>query len=147
MLDALADFVDRWKEQSDLDVSLLVQPPGTSLDTLPPAAELQLLRIVQEALSNVRKHAEAKHVEVRIIAADGEVETVIVDDGRGFDTIRSRSPDRTPHFGLSTMRERAESVGGKLQIVSTLGGGTRVEVRLPTRSPSSLDGASMRPSS
>jgi nitrate/nitrite-specific signal transduction histidine kinase len=149
MLDALAEFLERWKEQSELDVSLLVQPAGTTLDTLPPVAELQLLRIVQEALSNVRKHAEASHVEVRITARDGEVETVIGDDGRGFDTIRSRSgPDRTPHFGLSTMRERAESVGGTLQIVSTLGGGTRVEVRLPTRSPSSLDRASsMRHSS
>jgi sensor histidine kinase YesM len=124
--------IERMQARLESQYRELLALHGAGLDV---AGELGLdlvLGYVQEALSNVRKHAEAKHVEVRITAADREVETVIADDGRGFDTSRIRSgPDRTPHFGLSTIRERAESVGGTLQIVSSLGGGTRVEVRLP----------------
>jgi nitrate/nitrite-specific signal transduction histidine kinase len=133
LLDALQEFLDRWKEQSDVDAELHVCPEGKCLDQLSPVAELQLLRIVQEALANVRKHADAKHVEVRI-SEDGEgIETVIADDGRGFDP---DSPSRDghepmPHFGLATMRERAESVGGTLRIASAPSSGTQVIVRLP----------------
>ena len=137
LVEALSEFLGAWQEQSDVHASLVVEPPGASLDALPPAAELQLLRIVQEALANVRKHASATHVEVRITANDHEIETVIADDGRGFVAVPSAdsrarpSVDRTPHFGLSTMRERAESVGGTLEIVSAPSAGTRVVVRLP----------------
>jgi signal transduction histidine kinase len=133
LLDALQEFLDRWKEQSDVDAELHVCPEGTCLEKLSPVAELQLLRIVQEALANVRKHADAKHVEVRISEDTESIETVIADDGRGFDP---DSPSRDgnepmPHFGLSTMRERAESVGGTLRISSAPSAGTRVIVRLP----------------
>jgi nitrate/nitrite-specific signal transduction histidine kinase len=137
MVDALSEFLGAWQEQSDVHAELVVEPADASLDALPPAAELQLLRIVQEALANIRKHAAATHVEVRITAKDHEIETVIADDGRGFVAVpladgRARpSDDRTPHFGLSTMRERAESVGGRLEIVSAASAGTRVVVRLP----------------
>jgi signal transduction histidine kinase len=93
-----------------------------------------LLRIVQEALANVRKHAGARQVEVRIGAIPEGIEVVVADDGRGFDPGRDRaSGDRMPHFGLATMRERAESVGGTLEVVSAHEEGTRVTVRLPTR--------------
>jgi nitrate/nitrite-specific signal transduction histidine kinase len=141
MLEALAEYLDRWKEQSALQAVLVLHPPDADLHALlPPAAELQLLRIVQEALANVRKHAAAaKHVEVRITAGTEGVETVIADDGGGFmynpQRVRA-SDDRLPHFGLATMRERAESVGGTLDIVSAPGEGTRVVVRLPTRTTS-----------
>jgi nitrate/nitrite-specific signal transduction histidine kinase len=134
LLDALAEYLERWREQSELDAKLTVQPSGASLERMPPAAELQLLRIVQEALANVRKHAAARHVEVRITVQPALVETVVVDDGRGFAAHRARvSDDRLPHFGLATMRERAESVGGTLEVISGPGEGTRVVVRLPLR--------------
>jgi nitrate/nitrite-specific signal transduction histidine kinase len=149
VVEALQEFLDRWTEQSEVQARLQVQPQGASLDPLPPAAELQLLRIVQEALANVRKHAQAKHVEVRITPSAEEIETVIADDGRGFVVGQERpGDDRMPHFGLSTMRERAESVGGTLDIVSAPGKGTRVVVRLPARFTSSLDrsnGSQLRP--
>jgi nitrate/nitrite-specific signal transduction histidine kinase len=133
LLDALQEFLDRWKEQSDVDAELSVCPEGKCLDQLSPVAELQLLRIVQEALANVRKHADAKHVQVSISEDLESIQTVIADDGRGFDP---ESPSRDghepmPHFGLATMRERAESVGGTLRISSTPSSGTQVIVRLP----------------
>jgi signal transduction histidine kinase len=133
LLDALQEFLDRWKEQSGVDAELHVCPEGKCLEQLSPVAELQLLRIVQEALANVRKHADAKHVDVRISEDTDSIETVVADDGRGFDP-ESPSRDgneRIPHFGLTTMRERAESVGGTLRIASAPSSGTQVIVRLP----------------
>jgi nitrate/nitrite-specific signal transduction histidine kinase len=140
MVEALQEYLEQWKIQSDVHATLLVEPPGIDLDAaLPPAAELQLLRIVQEALANVRKHAAASHVDVRIRVGAEEVETVVADDGRGFahEVGRDRvGADRLPHFGLATMRERAEAVGGTLEVVTAPGEGTRVVVRLPaTRRP------------
>jgi nitrate/nitrite-specific signal transduction histidine kinase len=136
MTSALAEFLASWKEQTDVEASLVVSP-GANLETLSPAAELQLLRIVQEALANVRKHAAAKHVEVRIASEADRLEIVVADDGRGFDPARDRTTDdRQPHFGLATMRERAESVGGTLAVVSAPNEGTRVVVRLPAASRS-----------
>ena len=133
--EALEEYLRRWKEQSDVDAVLQVDAE-TTLVALPPTAELQLLRIIQEALTNVRKHAGAQHVEVHIrTAADGTLETVVADDGRGFDPVHARPEgDLQPHFGLSTMRERAESVGGHLEIASSPGQGTRVLVKLPVGS-------------
>jgi signal transduction histidine kinase len=133
MLDALREFLERWQEQSEVDGTLTIAPDAR-IEALPPAAELQLLRIVQEALANVRKHAGAAQVEVRIGAIPEGIEVVVADDGRGFDPGRDRtSGDRVPHFGLATMRERAESVGGTLEVVSAHEEGTRVTVRLPIR--------------
>jgi nitrate/nitrite-specific signal transduction histidine kinase len=139
-LDALAEYLRLWREQSGIQAELLVQPAGATLDRLPPAAELQLLRIVQEALANVRKHARARHTVVRITVEPDAVETVVIDDGTGFEPARAHfADDRSPHFGLSTMRERAESAGGTLEIVSTPSEGTRVVARIPTHPASRFE--------
>ncbi len=81
---------------------------------------------MQEALTNVRKHADSKRVTVSIVFEDGVVTARIVDEGRGF------NPDNKPpgHYGLSTIRERAQCLGGELSI-SSGGAGTVVSVRLP----------------
>jgi nitrate/nitrite-specific signal transduction histidine kinase len=138
LLQGLQEYVERWREQSGIDAKLIVEPPDGRLDALNPGAELQLLRIVQEALTNVRKHAGASTVQVRLAETPGGVEAVVQDDGRGFDPhrARGRGNDALPHFGLATMRERAESVGGALEITSSPGSGTRVLVRTPTASAS-----------
>jgi nitrate/nitrite-specific signal transduction histidine kinase len=146
-LEALAEYLERWKEQSQVEASLIVRPEHGPLHGLESAAELQLLRIVQEALANVRKHAQATHAEVLIVSEPARVETTVADNGRGFDpTAGVRSEDRMPHFGLSTMRERAESVGGSLEVVSGPGEGTRVVVSLPTRPAGLLEAVSARKS-
>ena len=132
-VEALGEYLDRWKEQSGVEAALVLCPDPRHLRGLSPHAELQLLRIIQEALSNVRKHADAHHVDVRITDQGEGIEAIVSDDGRGFDPIAPsrEGHDQQPHFGLSTMRERAESVGGTLEMRSSAAEGTRVVVRLP----------------
>jgi two-component system, NarL family, sensor histidine kinase DegS len=89
-------------------------------------ARASVLRIVQEALQNVRKHAAASRVSIGL---EGST-LVIADNGRGFDVIRLAS-GAGRNFGLQFMRERAELMGGQLQIESRQGEGTRILLRLP----------------
>jgi signal transduction histidine kinase len=100
------------------------------LPALPPASEIQLMWIVQEALNNVRNHAEAEKATVRFQVDGAELVVSVEDDGRGF---RPEQRARTgwPHFGLQTMRERAEAIGGRFEIDSEPNRGTNVRVRVP----------------
>jgi len=95
-------------------------------DRLTPIQRASVLRIVQEALQNVRKHAAASRVAIGL---EGDA-LVIEDNGRGFDLMRLAS-GMTRNFGLQFMRERAELLGGQLQIESRQGEGTRILLRLP----------------
>jgi two-component system nitrate/nitrite sensor histidine kinase NarX len=97
---------------------------------LSAAEELQVVRIVQEALTNVRKHAQAQTVRVLLTRErDGGAVLLIEDDGVGFST-----PQRTgrpgEHIGLSILEERARRIGAALSIESEPGEGTRVELML-----------------
>ncbi|WP_327088185.1 GAF domain-containing sensor histidine kinase [Nonomuraea sp. NBC_01738] len=94
------------------------------LPDLPSATEVVLLRVAQEALHNTLRHAAATHVAVRLTHEPGKVTLVISDDGRGFDQAESRG------LGLISMRDRAESVGGDLRVVSAPGEGTTVLVEV-----------------
>jgi len=94
--------------------------------------ELQLLRIVQEALANTRKHADAHAVRI-MVSFDGEELTLLVeDDGIGFEQAPAGRPGE--HIGLSIMQERASRMGGELRIESEPGEGTRVEMVYSPRS-------------
>ncbi len=108
---------------------------------LAPSVEIQLVRIVQEALGNVRRHAQATRVKVSLEVRDHRLVLDVVDDGRGFDLDQ---PVRTgwPHFGLQTMRERAQAIGGTFELRSRPGSGTRVAVRVPLESPVEVRDAS-----
>jgi signal transduction histidine kinase len=96
---------------------------------LSPASEVQVMRIVQEALANTWRHAQADQLKIRMDGENGLVLT-IEDDGCGFDPAAVGGPDRD-HFGLQIMRERAEGLGGKLTVASRPGRGTRIVVSLP----------------
>lgn len=96
---------------------------------LTSVAALQLLRIAQEALINVRKHAGARHVWVRLNQARDYCELTITDDGQGFDP---KQPRDHHHLGLATMRERAQSLGGTLTIATGPRQGTRIIAIIPT---------------
>jgi len=124
--DVLEEYLRRWEEMSGVSTSLRID----SSVQLRPSQELQLVRVVQEALTNVRKHARASHARVDLRREDGNVVTVIADDGVGFNA-SARSRGDFPQFGLSTMRERAESIGGTLTVDSTPGSGTTVIFLLP----------------
>jgi signal transduction histidine kinase len=88
---------------------------------------VHLLRIIQEALTNARKYAQAQCVQVRLQVEDGRALVVIQDDGTGFDPTLLQE-GQTDHYGLQFMRERAEQIGGYLTIDSLPGAGTRVMI-------------------
>ena len=99
--------------------------------TLSPRIETELLRILQEALTNVRKHANAKSVNIYLQKEEEYVKLIIQDDGCGFNF--DNQEDRK-HFGLSIMRERAESLGGSFELKSKSDKGTQVSAILPISS-------------
>lgn len=127
----LTEYARHFSQLCDLPVEVEIAPSIAHL-TLPPETELQLLRIVQEALSNVRKHAAAAHAEVSLCNGGPTLELIVRDNGRGFNPDHARGAGR-PHFGLGTMRERAEAIWAEFQLASTIGGGTEVRVRLQVK--------------
>jgi signal transduction histidine kinase len=97
---------------------------------LPPALEIALFRIVQEALNNILKHAAASRVTVRLSSTAEGIRLVVADDGIGFDPMTLQGPDGRKGWGLRTMQERAQAVGGQLRVESTPGQGTRVVIEI-----------------
>lgn len=92
---------------------------------LPKEVEVQILRIVQESLSNIRKHSGADAARVLLSCEDGYYRVMVEDDGHGFEQKKDNAPS-DGHFGLSIMHERAEQIGGEFKIESEPGDGTRV---------------------
>jgi signal transduction histidine kinase len=86
---------------------------------------IEIARIVQEALANVRRHSEARSATVTLGRADDEAWVEIEDAGKGFD------PESPPGMGLTGMRERTLALGGRLEVESERGEGTRVRLRVP----------------
>lgn len=122
----LAAYLHSWSRLNDIEAELLLPQGGLEFGE---DVELQVLRICQEALANVRKHARAQRVWVRLLRErDGGVAVSVADDGRGFDP---REDPRPGHFGLGILRERAAAIGGEIAIQSRPGGGTEVLLRLP----------------
>jgi two-component system, NarL family, sensor kinase len=117
---------------------------GTELDleidealNLPPHHEVALYRIAQEALTNIRRHANAGRVKVALRDAGGDVELLVADDGRGFEPPAAwpPAPRAQTSYGLSGIAERASLVGGRLTIRSAPGEGTTLTVRIPGQAP------------
>lgn len=129
LLPNLRQYVSEYGRMAGAELELEVDEAVERL-RLQPSVEIQLVRIVQEALSNVRKHAEATRAAVRLGASERELTIEVEDDGRGFDRA---TPVRTgwPRFGLQIMRERAQAIGGTFDVASEPGRGTKVVVRVP----------------
>ncbi|MGE3269470.1 MAG: GAF domain-containing protein [Chloroflexota bacterium] len=131
LIDALTEYLARYQQQTGVGVDLEVSPSATAT-ALAPVVEVQLMRIVQEALANVRKHARTAHakLEIAIVTGTGgpRLQVRIADDGLGFDLTQSGG---SGHYGLAIMRERAEGVGGEIEIVSSPGRGTHITVQMP----------------
>src|SRR5262249_4461717 len=124
---ALESGMRMWTLGSGVDVKVDVDGPET---VLPQEMEQHLLRIAQEAVTNVVKHAGASRIAIKLHTEARKLYLKIRDNGRGFET-----PDvfssRGGHFGLIGMRERAERLGGELKLASNPGEGTEVEVTVP----------------
>jgi len=125
----LREYVDRFTLQTGVPCQFEGRR-GSAL-ALSPSVEVQLIRIVQEALTNVKKHAPGARAWLSLKANHNRVSVTIQDDGPGFDPAGVGDSGR---FGLKTMKERAESAGGSLDIKSRPGGGTRLEVMIPVES-------------
>lgn len=124
--DVLREYVDRWKEQTEISTQLIVDGDLQ----MPNSIELQLVRIIQEALTNVRKHSKATTARIEVRRRDGNLHLLVSDNGVGF-AQAARGRTIFPRFGLSTMRERAESIGGVFNVEGTPGSGTVVTVEIP----------------
>lgn len=124
---SLAEALDRWFpdycRHNGLTGSLDVTVGGA----VPDAVEHQLFMIIQEAMANVVKHAQASHVTLSLKEMEHQYVLTLVDDGVGF----YKGQVQTHSYGLSTMRERANKLGGDMEILSKSGAGTRIKVQIP----------------
>ena len=128
----LRDRLNGLRPDRKLDVNLIVTPAWT--DGLSSHAIAEIAYIVQEALTNIHKHAQASRAWVKLHRVDGEARIAIEDDGCGFMHDRRKALDKSkPHFGLTIMQERAEGIGGRLEISERVNGGTRVDVSVPLK--------------
>ncbi|MCJ7568238.1 MAG: sensor histidine kinase, partial [Anaerolineales bacterium] len=127
LITVLREHVDRYQRQWGIDTK--VQVSNLVSWEVSPTVEIQLLRIIQEALSNARRHARADKVEISIREKDVGWLIGIEDDGIGFD------PEKVSqeHIGLRSMKERATSFGGNLSIESRPDCGTQILIEVPGR--------------
>jgi len=121
LADAVARLTERFDDETAVGASF--ELTGTPRP-LASSADVVLLRVVQEALNNVRRHAAASKLTVKLAYLDDEVTVEVIDDGCGF------SPAQADGFGLRGMRERVGQAGGEVTVRSAPGGGTSVGVRL-----------------
>lgn len=125
---AVATALQKFEKQTGIVTELTIIGGGTPLL---PDDSVQIMHVVQEALSNTRKHAQATHVSVTVYRQFGELEIEIRDDGVGFDPVNDPKVMSDWHVGLKIMRERTDRIGGECRITSKAGEGTRVKLRLP----------------
>ena len=129
---AVEDYAARFTEASKIAVRVDAPDAARRLD-LAPDVDAQVFRIVQEALTNVRKHSGAQRAEVAFSVHDGRLEVVIADDGHGVGASPSAA-DR-PRYGLRTMRERADSIGATVDWTSPPEAGWQVHIAVPAGTP------------
>ena len=127
-LTALQSYLAHYEQRYGLDVCL--EADGEAAGVLAGAPGVQVFRILQEALGNVRKHGQTAQARVDLQREGPWVRISVQDDGQGFDPALVADQE-TPHFGLQIMRERAEKVGGTLCVESQPGRGTLVVLRVP----------------
>ena len=131
---AINNFTTQWSRHSGIPVKIV--PHLTAGEHSSPAVDTNLYRIMQEALNNVHKHADATEVEVTLTLRDDNLVLIIADDGKGFDPNVPREGRRS--FGLVGMRERAALIGATFEIESTPGYGTTVFINVPVQ-PATAD--------
>jgi signal transduction histidine kinase len=129
-LHTLREYIRKYNRFYQLDIKLDIEVDEALLD-FSPNVETQLIRIIQEALINVRKHAGVNEALICLQVKNNQFSFVIEDRGRGIDNSPPLNPDEQSGFGLQIMAERTESIGGLLQIDTPSEGGTRIIIWLP----------------
>ncbi|MES2300453.1 MAG: type IV pili methyl-accepting chemotaxis transducer N-terminal domain-containing protein [Pseudomonadota bacterium] len=128
LLASLQGTADKFRKQTGIAVELVADLDGAPF---PPEQQLQLLFIVQEALSNVRKHAMANHVTIRLQDKQ-DFSLSIEDDGVGFDA-QEQAAQGESHVGIHIMRERAQRIEASMSVTAVRGAGTKVQLLLPRK--------------
>jgi len=121
----LREYVDQFNHLSNIPAEF--DPPAEFAANLVPEEVLHLLRVVQESLTNARKYADATRIEVSLSQEGNTLCLSVTDNGHGFD-LEQVLARKNGNFGLTTMKERTEEIGAKLEILSKPGHGTRVSV-------------------
>ena len=131
IIDALQEMVKNFQNQWGIKTHINIQSRSDNIEAevISPNVGIQLLRIVQEALSNVRRHANATKILVSVEDVDGWTKIVLKDNGRGFEP----SQVSENHLGIHIMQERAASVGGKVSISSRINKGTKLVIEMPNQ--------------
>ncbi len=127
LVPALREYSDEFAKLANVECYLSSEGAFRRFN---PDAEVAAFRIAQEALNNVKAHASAQHVQIHLVWGVRDLHMTITDDGKGFALSQVTRQSRT-RLGLIGMQERAEAVGGKLDLTSRPGEGTRVSVRVP----------------
>lgn len=125
---ALDQYIEKFSQLSGIRVNLIV-PDKNIENQITESAKINIIRIIQEALSNARKHARATNIQIIFTLSDNALQITIADNGIGFNP---EAPLGNDHFGLQIMRERTVDIGGEFQIQAEPGQGTQVIVQLPT---------------
>jgi signal transduction histidine kinase len=131
-----AQAIDGLEVQTEIDLGSESDHPGseTGQRRLDPELESTIYRVVQEALTNVSRHAQATQATIRIVERNGMIHASVTDDGQGLpeaDRLGPRGDGLEGGFGMSGMRERAELVGGELELVPAPGKGTVMRLTVP----------------
>ena len=128
-LQALQKYLDYYRTSYGIEIELLL-PKASAMDDLNPVVGVQVLRVIQEAMTNARKHGVAHCVEVAIKQETDYFHIIISDDGIGFNPAHV-NPDDGKHYGLMFMRERMAQIGGSVTIESQPGSGATVFLVVP----------------
>jgi PAS domain S-box-containing protein len=120
---ALLRLVQQMTDHTTISTEVLVD--GTPI-ALPEEVETHLLRIGQEALTNILKHSQARHIQLTVQFRSDSIALHIVDNGRGFDIDLPRQG-----FGITSMQQRTQQIGGAFALASQIGQGTTIEVKIP----------------
>ncbi|MDI6891721.1 MAG: sensor histidine kinase [Actinomycetota bacterium] len=129
LIPALRKTAEEWGKEMGITTEITLEGPHPDL---PKSAETALFRIVQEALANVKNHAKATRMDLKITSADGRLEIKVKDNGVGFDFEKIIAKSLTSkNIGFESMQERAKMCEGSLEINSAPGKGTEVKVVVP----------------
>ena len=133
-LPALSQYIENFRDLTGMSIHFTPPDPGIEA-VISTKGKLQILRIIQEALSNARKHADANSVQVIFVQNHARLHVTISDDGKGFDPVTLPAAG---HYGLKIMQERAQEADGELEIRAAPGQGTQIILSLPYVEPTAL---------
>ncbi len=130
LVPTLQRYIITYQEESKTEVTFKTRG---ACEDIRPVISLTVFRLVQEAISNIRKHAKARSVSINLEFLEKELKLYIYDDGKGFNMndLKVRKEDISSGFGLYSMRERVELLNGNFEINSTVGKGTKLSISVP----------------